>query len=423
MTKKNRSRTATPVRSSNSCSTERRGASYAWGWHSACIARELQAASDALRAGQCTYLLVTVPPRHGKSELCSRLFPAWHLLREPTHEVMLATYGESLSHTLSRAARRNFVAAGTPLGQTLAKDCRSAGEWTIGNGTGGMIATGIGGSLTGRGAHVLIIDDYVKNRAEAESKRRREHTWEAFGADLMTRLAPAHAVLILATRWHEDDLTGRILKETDEFFPRFKHLNFPAKGFYPPPGIYTPDEKTKVIDFPEIESAPRSERWLFPERFNDAHYQRSRATLGPYNWAALFMGEPQPREGRQFKLEHIQFVDELPYGVRLSRGWDLASTAKQRNKDDPDFTAGVLAGELEGERLRRRRGARAVDGDAARRPHRRLRQTRRRNRAGAGRDRRRLHRRLSLSRRTPARRSHSARRDAARHQDAARRTL
>ena len=159
-----------------------------WGYHTARIARALQKASDDLLAGKSTYLLVNVPPRHGKSELCSRRFPVWHLLRQPDHEVILATYGEALSHDLSRHARRCFSENATKHGMSLAKDRRQLGCWNIEAHRGGMVATGLNGSLTGRGADILIVDDYVKNRADAESDLRRDRTWDGFRSDLMSRL-------------------------------------------------------------------------------------------------------------------------------------------------------------------------------------------------------------------------------------------
>ena len=292
---------------------------YVWGRHSDRLTAELQAATDAVEAGGTYYAIISMPPRHGKSDQASRRAPAWHLLRNPDHEVILATYSADLSEYMSREARRVFTEASPRFGLRLSDDMNQVGAWTIHGHRGGMYAMGLGGTITGKGAHLLIIDDYCKNREEAESEPIRQKIWDSFRSDLMTRLAPAHAVIIVATRWHEDDLAARIFAEMERSaeFPRFKHINFPAQAA---DGSY-----------------------LFPERFPAAWYEAQKAAVGAYAWQSLYQGDPQPRTGRMLRSDLVQIVDACPTGLRYVRGWDLASTEKERIKDDPDFTVGTLA--------------------------------------------------------------------------------
>lgn len=293
---------------------------YMWGRHTNVLCDELQAATEAVENGQCYYAYISMPPRHGKSDQVSRRFPAFYLSRNPDHEIILGTYAASLSEDLSHSARKCFEESGPNFGLKLSSDRNQIGAWMIEGHRGGMFAVGIGGAITGRGAHVLILDDYLKNREEAESETIRDGIWDAFRSDLMTRLAPAHAVIIVATRWHEDDLIGRIEREMvrEPMFPRFKCINFPAW-----------DEKTG---------------WLFPERFPAKWYESRRATVGQYAWESLYQGNPQPRTGRMLRSDLVKIIkpDEVPAGLRRARAWDLASTEKERVKDDPDYTVGAL---------------------------------------------------------------------------------
>jgi len=134
----------------------------------------------------------------------------------------------------------------------------------------------------------------------------------------MTRLAPVHIVIILATRWHEDDIGGRIIKsmETVENFPQFDIVRMPAQ-----------DEATG--------------EYLFPERFPDSWYETQKASVGTYGWSALYQNAPTARHGNLFRVDNIKIVDRLPKGLKYRRGWDLASSEKERMKDDPDFTSGA----------------------------------------------------------------------------------
>lgn len=292
---------------------------YLWGRHTLALANALQRISDRVDAGKPTYQIVIVPPRSGKSDQASRRFPAWYLWRNPRHEVILASYASGLATDLSHDCRRIYREFGA------IDDTRGRVDaWRTKQG-GGLYAVGLGGTITGRGAHCLVIDDYLKGREEAESELIRERVWDSFRNDLWTRLAPVHSVVIVATRWHLDDLVGRILREAKDNpdFPSFSVLRFPAW-----------DE---------------SDGWLFPERFSAEYYKAQRAAVGSYAWEALYQGDPQPRGGNLFAVDDIQIVNEFPHnGALWCRGWDLASTSKERYKDDPDYTVGVKLARVNG---------------------------------------------------------------------------
>ncbi len=307
---------------------------YLFGKHTKALIAELQHASEIVEAGGRHYIIVTMPPRHGKSDICSRRYPAWHMSRNPDHEVILVTYGADLSHDLAHDVRKCFAEAGGKFGLRLSDDRNQIGAWRIEGHRGGMVAVGIGGAMTGRGGSIIVIDDYCKNRAEAESETIRQSTWDSFRSDIITRGAPGHAVIVVATRWHPDDLVGRIFEamEKDPEFPRFKHINFPAEA----------EDGT----------------FLFPERFDAKYYRGQKAIVGPYAWQSLYQGNPQPRTGQFLRSDLAEIIDAIPETMtvlvgeesdpkvvarklRYVRSWDLASSEKERVKDDPDYTVGT----------------------------------------------------------------------------------
>lgn len=297
---------------------------YAFGRHTRGIIRECQRATEAVERGESHYVIVNIAPRHGKSDVVSRRLPVWHLGRNPDHEVILASYSAELATDMSMDARKclRAVAADGVFPIRPAKDHQKKNSWGIEGHKGRLNAVGLGGSITGRGANLLIIDDYLKSREEAESTTIRDKVWNCFQNDLFTRLSPdGHAVIIVATRWHSDDLTGRILKqmEADTSFPRFKVITFPAW-----------DDRTG---------------WLFPERFAAEKYEAFQAAVGKYAWNALYQQDPVARHGNMLRADLVEFIDyaDLPEGLVFRRGWDLASTERERIKDDPDYTVGTLA--------------------------------------------------------------------------------
>ena len=185
--------------------------SYQFNWHH----YQLATALEAVERGDLKRVIFTIAPRTGKSEQISVRFPVWYLGKHPEWEVMAASYASELAHTFGRKVRNLSVDPSVQEvfpGLVLAEDSKAAGRWNTQAG-GGYFATGIGGPATGRGANLLLIDDPVKNREEANSKVMRDKAYDWFTSVAYTRLAPGGAVILVMTRWHDDDLAGRLIKK------------------------------------------------------------------------------------------------------------------------------------------------------------------------------------------------------------------
>jgi hypothetical protein len=174
-------------------------------------------------------LIVTIPPRHGKSEMISKYFPGWWLGMFPDDRVILTSYEAEFAATWGKKAQETFrdYAPGT-FGLHVDPNTSAASRWNVQGRNGGMDTAGVGGPLTGKGAHCLIIDDPVKNAEEAASELRRNNAWEWFQSTAYTRIEPGGACVILMTRWHEDDLAGRVIAHAQEFGEPWEVIRIPA---------------------------------------------------------------------------------------------------------------------------------------------------------------------------------------------------
>ena len=172
---------------------------YDAGWVHKDICRRLELFSDDVAKGLSPRLMLLMPPRSGKSELASRMFPAWHLGRHTDHEVIACAYNVSLAMSFSRKVKEAMddPAYQSVFDARLNPDFRSNEEWGLANGRGGYVAAGVGGGITGKGAHVLVIDDPIKNAEEADSADVREKLWDWYGSTAYTRLAPGGGVLVI----------------------------------------------------------------------------------------------------------------------------------------------------------------------------------------------------------------------------------
>src|SRR5262245_875456 len=158
-------------------------------------------------------LLIEAPPRHGKSELISRYLPAWYLGIFPARRVMLVGYGATFARSWGRKARGLLAEHGRAcFGVELNPVERAASEWGLAGREGGMITSGVGGPLTGRGANLLIIDDPVKNSDQSDSLTIRDRHWDWWQSTASTRIEPGGCAIVIATRWHRDDLSGRLIR-------------------------------------------------------------------------------------------------------------------------------------------------------------------------------------------------------------------
>ena len=302
---------------------------YSWYWHCRTIANVL----DRVVSGELRRVMVFAPPRHGKSELVSRLFPAYFLHRHPDRWVALASYGAELAYTLSRAARGNYIRAGHP----LASDAAAVKHWQTERG-GGLWACGVRGPATGKGFHLGVVDDPVKDRMEAESPRLREAVRDWWRSVWLTRAEPDAALVVIQTRWHEDDLAGWLLsQEGGESTEGWHIVNLPAIA-----------EDTPQV-FPStctLEPDPRAPgAALCPERYPVDVLRGNMAKAGSYAAASLYQQRPSPPEGRRFKRSWFEIVDAVPAGARRVRWWDKAAT-----DGDGDWTVGQLVA-FDGETL------------------------------------------------------------------------
>jgi len=246
--------------------------------HLELLAREL----EAIESGENDRLIVEEPPRHGKSELASKNFPAWYLARNPRKSVISASYGAELGHDFGRAARNILMdprCREVFPGVEVSDDSAAAHRWHTNQG-GYLIASGIPGPITGRGAHLLNIDDPIKSREEAESEAYRERVYQWYKNDARTRLEPGGAIVITMTRWHEDDLVGRLLREQPE---RWRVVRLPALAEMGDP-------------LGRAEGAP-----LWPDRYDAEALAAIRTDVGERAWSALYQQSPTPSEGQVFK--------------------------------------------------------------------------------------------------------------------------
>jgi len=279
-------------------------------------------------AGEIKRLIITMPPRHGKSELISRLLPAYFLLRNPAKSVSIASYSFSLAQTLARAARDNFVNTGG----RIKEDAGAIAHWQTSSG-GGCWSVGVGGSLTGKGAHLMLLDDPIKDSEEASSLAMRDKLFEWYGSTFYTRQEPNAAIVIIQTRWHEDDLTGRLLAA--EYSSRdAEHWHIVSL-----PALYESDHHDLFPPSCSVEPDFRNEEGeaLCPERYPVRRLLHTKSQIGGYSWDALYMQRPTSPSGVLFDVTKLQVVDAGPREVKTRvRAWDKAATP-----GGGDWTAGV----------------------------------------------------------------------------------
>lgn len=267
-------------------------------------------------------LVVSMPPRHGKSLLINTYFPAWWLARHPKDNVILAGYGETFARKWGGAVRDLILSNSEELNLLLNKESTAADDWVLTSG-GSMISVGVGGALTGRGANLLIIDDPIKNEQEANSNTFRDRMWDWWQATSSTRLEPFACVVVVATRWHQDDLIGRITANNDG---SWEVINLPALA-----------EENDVLGRLPGEG-------LWPERVDadpELNYEVKQKTSGPYWWSALFQGRPSPPGGGVLTRDDWRFYSDLPTEFdQTIQVWDLA----MKNKATSDYTVGQVWG-------------------------------------------------------------------------------
>jgi predicted phage terminase large subunit-like protein len=241
-------------------------------------------------------LIVTLPPQEGKSTRVAKDFVTWVLKHRPWTRVVGASYGQSLANRNGRAIR-NAITTQPGLKMAIAADNGSASEWQIAGEEGGLVSVGVGAGLTGRPADLMVIDDPIKNRKEADSEVYRANVWEWWTDVASTRLAPGAPVVLILTRWHEDDLAGRLLAAEDGHL--WKVLNIPAQADHDPEAGETDPLGRKPGEFLESARGRTVEQW-----------EAIKTRVGTRTWNALYQGRPTSPAGTIFKRTWWQRYDQ-----------------------------------------------------------------------------------------------------------------
>lgn len=361
---------------------ERMNAKYMAGWVHQDICRRLERFSDDAAAGLSPRLMLLMPPRAGKSEIASKTFPAWHLGRHPDHEIIACSYNVGLAMDFSKKIKALLEdpAYQSVFDIRLDPDNKSSESWGLLSQPGSYVAAGVGGGINGKGAHLLLIDDPIKNAEEADSATTREAIWNWYGSTAYTRLAPGGGVLIIQTWWHDDDLAGRLQLEManapydDPNVDRFEIVKYPAiaeqaeflnlqtdeivriatvSTFDPAkseidPGVYLAllesearNEAVRLgIDNIELKFLRPKGAALHPARFDIKKLLGIKRTIPPRFWSALYQQNPTPDDGAYFTRDQFRRA-ALPQRrhAKVYIAWDFAISEKAHN----DYTVGSVA--------------------------------------------------------------------------------
>lgn len=279
----------------------------------------LARALERVERGDCKRLIVSMPPRHGKSMLVSTAFPAWYLGRRPRAQIITATFSQEKADDWGRAVRNQLASPWfrQVFGHGLALDSRAVRRFNTAQG-GVYIATGIGGTITGRGADLLLIDDPHKGEEEARSEKLRAKVQGWFRSDAYTRLMPGGAIVIVQTRWHEADLAGYVQAELAH-------------------------EGWEVLNLPAINEAGEA---LWTERFPLDALALIKESVGSRAWEALYQGRPSPAEGGIFKRGWWKRWRAFPQLDEVLTSWDCAF----KGTSSSDFVVGQVWGRRGAER-------------------------------------------------------------------------
>lgn len=263
-------------------------------------------------------ILVSMPPRHGKSLLIDTYFPAWWLALHPADRVVLIGYNETFARKWGADVRDLIIEHSEKLNLQVNPERTAADDWQLTSG-GGMLCVGYGGSLMGKGADLMILDDVVKSAEEAESEVFRDKIWEWFQSTALTRLQPNAVIIGVMTRWHQDDLFGRILENQGD---RWEVINIPSIA-------EANDPLGRAVGEP-----------LWPEfHTDDPTYEIRKNSMSPYWWSALHQGRPTPEGGGLLKRDWFRFYQSLPQEPdQWIQSWDLSLKDKESN----DYSVGQV---------------------------------------------------------------------------------
>lgn len=258
---------------------------------------------DAIRRGD-QLLTIEAPVRHGKSVYVDWHLPVWYLGTFPDRNVGLASYEHRFAAGWGARCRDMMFEFGESFGVRVAPDVRSREWWEIEHHGGSMRSMGIGGSITGKGFHLFLIDDPIKNAAEANSEVTRDAHWEWLQSTVLTRLEPGAVCILMMARWHEDDLIGRVHREMPNEWQRLRLPAFAEAG----------DPLGRPLGAP-----------LWPRRFNTRELERRKRIVGEYWFNALYEQRPSPPTGRIFHRRWWKEWRELPGQIdQWCWSWDMS---------------------------------------------------------------------------------------------------
>jgi len=310
---------------------------YRFSRHNLLIANALM----QVEAGNIRRLIVTMPPRHGKTMQISEYFPPWYLGRNPSHQIIATTYSFERAGDVGRKVRNHMI---DPMhhkifpGCTLSLDSKSANKLATDQ-DGNYYSVGVGGAVIGRGANIFLIDDPVKSRQEAESETSRRKIWEWYRGVAYTRLMPQNAIIVVMTRWHFDDLVGRLLDE-------MAHENWVVLNL---PAICDSEDDLLKREIGEA---------LWPTDYPLGVLENIQVTIGTREWNSQYQQQPLPTEGGLINIDWFQKYNHLelvtmarslghskpyvPFGIKkFVISWDTAFKEEQLN----DPSAATVWGE------------------------------------------------------------------------------
>jgi predicted phage terminase large subunit-like protein len=273
---------------------------------------------EAVARGEVERLALFMPPGSAKSTYASVLFVPWFLAKCPGRSIIAASHTEQLAERFGRRVRNMIDASGGLLGLAVSQDNRAAGRWALTNGAE-YTAAGVGGAIAGWRAGLALIDDPVRGREDADSEIMRERAWDWYSFDLIPRLTPQSSIVLIQTRWNEDDLAGRILQHEGE---RWRVVTLPMEC------ESTDDPLGREL----------GER-LWPEWFTERMVDEAKADTR--KWSALYQQRPAPETGNYFHRDWLRPVDSIPQlkELRVYGGSDYAVTS-----NGGDYTVHVVLG-------------------------------------------------------------------------------
>jgi predicted phage terminase large subunit-like protein len=284
-------------------------------------------------------LMILLPPQHGKSELVSKYLPAWYLGTFPDRRIILSSYEHDYAASWGRKTREILEEHGDSVfGVKLKAEARSQDWFELVGRDGAMYSVGAGGAITGKGAELILLDDLLKNTEQAMSDTIRENIWDWYKMTVRSRLHDPGAIVLISTRWHEDDPPGRLLKAMQDGGDRWEVVKFPA--------IAEEEETWRDSTGGVIWTRKKGEA-LCPELYSLENLRATEKNNGPWIFATQYQQSPFPREaGGFFKRSNFEIVTTASNPPLRCRGWDFAATP------DGDWTVGLrLAKASDGETL------------------------------------------------------------------------